>query len=1267
MSRKRRRSCKGRKSSDTQENEHLPIFCRCQQNVDAENRAGENALKTNFSEVMDIEKTDKNRNSCTLTSEEKNDSDIFETKEQDNTCDNSKQGKQEKDCSLLGFSGQQDNVLAEVNIDELGTASTENANQEHTSKTVHSIQPENAFLAEVKCGSFDVKVDVKKNELFNTRAEYATGKWKSHKKRRQRKDHCCKLQKVSNLPTDFSGKYDKPSKCIIQIVNDQNPSVKVTIVGKEIKIKCSNRKQKLTVSIQPGDEPKKYGQASSSTYGNEFASDVSYSTTEAYCHSDFESDFSFQEKDESFTSYTSPECCALIPPPDEFADPEETCTTEIVSVSQAGDKNISDTFSAALNCDGRGDLCQQKDNEMTECANGKDFFKDMFFSEFRYTEESPRENHSSREILFRNKCNEGKTDVHQVRNKSLVDTRNIMVVSHMEANTARRYSFPATSVDILSSFPPRRDSGFYSMPSLSLKVLPKPDKSLNTCNKSHHATISSTDLSSSFTSLLSNLRDLKSSCSYAFTSYDHDMTVYHAELEEKLSSAFFMDHCFEFMEDYGEMDQVVVEDFHSVANSSREQKEKYRPCEPLRRLGMCEEYTELAKGGFDGEVVGGNHHEVQAYVELENEAPVCQAGLVSRHPSSASTDHNNISPKDTIDGIQSEHSILQPDGNESEGTKKKRRGSVMTVITGQLERRLIIRADNKTIADSLDVKMKKEPILPCSIRETFMSPLLDSDEPELDNEFQNFTKVQETSEIIHKHSIHEDISAQSSSISNNLEEEHNLVHTFTEAPEMVSSNQGICLSSHSETQLAEDEILEFLKPSCQGLEIQSEINVDLGQNPGPLSPKIQVKQLVAALEDTSTTLSNEQVSRDERASECPKEEPIDLWALRRKQFKNSKRCSSAGGSSISSTLTEGSSLRGESEERGFYTEIFHSTSWVFRGDDASPDNSPKCLSKRPRPVAVRERTVRIAKGTGDYPWGFRIQFSKPILVTEVDTNSAAEEAGLQIGDIVMAVNGTDVTSMPHSEAASLARKGPDILTLLVGSDISRCPNTPRPTCRGYLHKRTQSGILKGWRKRWFVLKHDGCLYYYKHKKDEGKCRPLEVTKLEGAEIGVDNSLGKPFVFKWLEAMEKAVHPVHQNHVWVDVTMHNTSLPPLAIKNPECLGLLHQLDKNKDMWVQHYCILKDGCLYFYASIRSTHALGGIYLQGYTVSEQALGSRRSVIEVKPPSEEFKTFYLCAESINENKRWINALRASASKWLPLNKAIQDFMNRPLEETRM
>ncbi|XP_035463141.1 uncharacterized protein pdzph1 isoform X1 [Scophthalmus maximus] len=424
----------------------------------------------------------------------------------------------------------------------------------------------------------------------------------------------------------------------------------------------------------------------------------------------------------------------------------------------------------------------------------------------------------------------------------------------------------------------------------------------------------------------------------------------------------------------------------------------------------------------------------------------------------------------------------------------------------------------------------------------------------------------------------------------------------------------------------------------------------------------------------------------------------DHWARRRKLFKDSQQWSSAGGSSITSDVAEESvseetrsmdmTIR-DNEDGGFYTETFHSSAWIYQGDHVDSGVAPPTLNARTRAVSIRERTVRINKGAGEFPWGFRIQFSKPIVVTEVDTNGAAEEAGLMVGDFVLAVNGTDVTSIPHSEAAELARQGPDDLTLTIGSDIARGPNTPRPACRGYLHKRTQSGLIKGWRKRWFVLTHDCCLHYYRHKRDEGKRRDESAVKLEGAEVGPDVSLGKPFAFKcrppsgsrvfffcatsnqemkrWLDAMERATHPVTQSHVWVDVTRHNSSLPPLAVKSPECLGLLHKLDKSKDAWLQHYCILKDGCLYLYSGIRATRAHGAIYLQGYSVREQTHGFRKSTIELKPPSEEFKTFYFCAENPNENKRWIGALRASVQKWLPLHQALQELMNRPAEETRM
>ncbi|EAW49074.1 hCG1646028 [Homo sapiens] len=143
-------------------------------------------------------------------------------------------------------------------------------------------------------------------------------------------------------------------------------------------------------------------------------------------------------------------------------------------------------------------------------------------------------------------------------------------------------------------------------------------------------------------------------------------------------------------------------------------------------------------------------------------------------------------------------------------------------------------------------------------------------------------------------------------------------------------------------------------------------------------------------------------------------------------------------------------------------------------------------------------------------------------------------------------------------------------------------------------------------------------------QDEGKWPPLEVIKLEGAEVSIDSSLGKPFVFncvpqsgnrtfclyatsnqemkRWLEAMDKAARLVRQSHVWEDVTLHNSSLPPLAIKNPGCLGLLHQLDINTDMWVLHYCILKGwlACISMITIALPKPQCGGCWHSGLSIA-------------------------------------------------------------------
>ncbi|XP_066425591.1 uncharacterized protein [Molothrus aeneus] len=745
-----------------------------------------------------------------------------------------------------------------------------------------------------------------------------------------------------------------------------------------------------------------------------------------------------------------------------------------------------------------------------------------------------------------------------------------------------------------------------------------------------------------------------------------------------------------------------MESLHS-RGTTPDKRENYHE-EALGNLSVWEDDSESTEA-LDKEK--SEYNSVEKHVEWQNKAQLIQASPLSTSPSSEFINDKESTNYASTESIPKQCSVLQlnvhPPYAESKVTNK-RRESVLTdppVITGEVEGRLI-QGNTTLIPECFGSAVKKEPNLTCSIQEkSLLSSLLDHKENDMNKALESLSEVQYISGDVLVESDCRNNSAQIFVLSTSSVGTENK-ENFTEHLNIKQRMEDFCGKQSTDNSLRREPGINqqplLVKSNFEEIESNFEMKEDYYETADMSSSVRHISQKDLKSEMNKTRKLP--LKKDARASDSSQEDAIDQWARRRKQFKDSKKCSSTGGSSINSTITEGSinsedarsvdlGLYSENEDRGFYTENFHSASWVFRGDDVSPDNSPRCLSKRPRPVAIRERTVKIAKGTGNYPWGFRIQFSKPILVTEVDTNSAAEEAGLQVGDILIAVNGTDVTSMPHSEAANLARKGPDILTMIVGSDISRYPNTPKPTCRGYLHKRTQSAILKGWRKRWFVLKHSGYLHYYKHKKDEGKCRPLEVTKLEGAEIGVDTSLGKPFVFKcipqagnrifyfcatsnqemkrWLEAMDKAVHPIHQNHVWVDVTLHNTTLPPLAIKNPECLGLLHQLDRSKDVWIQHYCILKDGCLYFYATLRSTPAQGGLYLQGYVVSEQSLGSKRSVIELKPPSEEFKTFYLCAENVNENKRWITALKASINKWLPLHQAIQDFMNRPLEETRM
>lgn len=364
----------------------------------------------------------------------------------------------------------------------------------------------------------------------------------------------------------------------------------------------------------------------------------------------------------------------------------------------------------------------------------------------------------------------------------------------------------------------------------------------------------------------------------------------------------------------------------------------------------------------------------------------------------------------------------------------------------------------------------------------------------------------------------------------------------------------------------------------------------------------------------------------------------------------------------------------EADRRGVYRSISCKT--------VQRHSSLEVFHRETTRIIEPDKTVILTRRSPSDDYGFHIKGSHPIVVTLVRPGSLADDSGIKIGDVLLAVNYHSVLSLTHEQTLQLITSDRLTLVLELCSKLEGLVTGSVPLLlysqpevspaamtvhAGYLSKVT--GLLRLWKRFWFVLKPDNCLYYYRTETDKD---PLGAIPLSGYTLSRATDVKKDCTLKlmnssssyylagesesditqWAELLNQACSTKSSaSDTWLETSAHNVSLPALAIKSPDCHGQLTKMGGRLKTWRRRYCVLKDGCLYYYINISSTSAQGVAHLHGYTVDPLPSSSKKNAFNLVPPSPRMRTFCFFADTDFEKDRWVRAMTLSIGRWARLD----------------
>ncbi|RUS87758.1 hypothetical protein EGW08_004504, partial [Elysia chlorotica] len=344
-------------------------------------------------------------------------------------------------------------------------------------------------------------------------------------------------------------------------------------------------------------------------------------------------------------------------------------------------------------------------------------------------------------------------------------------------------------------------------------------------------------------------------------------------------------------------------------------------------------------------------------------------------------------------------------------------------------------------------------------------------------------------------------------------------------------------------------------------------------------------------------------------------------------------------------------------------------------------------------VYDQDKQVVIQRTANDDDLGLHLLDSHPAFITSVDPGSPADLAGIQEGQILISVNDLNVLTTDHADIVKLIQSSEGSVRLNVAnSDFQPVRDLQAAVMSGFMYKLGNNALLRTWKKRFFILRQDNCLYYYKYKLGNNATTlfnyaicflsvqpkenhdPLGAVPLCGYTILRHTETSKDFCFKaekygartyffmtdnrdqlteWVRSLtEAAARSKRRKESFLSVSSHNVGLPALDIRRPECTGNLMKMKPSSRSWCKRYCVLKDACMYYYKDVNSYRALGVAHLHGYKVDSENLPRRKHSFSLHPPEITMRSFSFAAENETDKKRWVETLIHSIQRWVRVER---------------